>query len=98
MLRKRILPLTVRCAFLFSSYIKEVFAMFNNLRYITRDIASNLSPILCAILWDCIEQMPGITCMSSRYPPSIPKPSSHIPRNNRPIMRCTILSSILVSP
>ena len=85
MLRKRILPLTVRCAFLFSSYIKEVFDMFNNLRYITRDIASNLSPILCAILWDCIEQMPGITCMSSRYPPSISKPSSPTPRNNRPI-------------
>ena len=33
--------------------------MFNNPRYITRGIASDLSPIFCAILWDCIDQMPG---------------------------------------
>lgn len=33
--------------------------MFNNPRYITRGIASDLSPIFCAILWDCIDQMPA---------------------------------------
>ena len=32
------------CAFLFPTHIKEVFTMFNNPRYITWDIASNLPP------------------------------------------------------